>query len=133
MDSSNRRLVDGVDGVLQCRVELLVGLLGVQTLGESTREACDEPVVVGEQLIGLLTGVPAGQGDDTHDPRIVDEVGVQVGLAGNRQLEHDPGVVVKGVDVLTDVPVQQLLGLLLACGVDVHLGFEDRTRPAAHT
>ena len=84
--SGNRRLVDGVDGVLQCRVELLVGLLGVQTLGESTREACDEPVVVGEQLIGLLTGVPAGQGDDTHDPRIVDEVGVQVGLAGNRQL-----------------------------------------------
>ena len=83
-------------------------------------------MVVGEQLIGLLTGVPTGQGDDTHDPRIVDEVGVQVGLAGNRQLEHDPGVVVKGVDVLTDVPVQQLLGLLLACGVDVHLGLEDR-------
>ena len=82
-------LVDLVDRGLQCLVELLVALLGGQVLGKRAAEGSDQSVILGELFTELVPAVPAGQGDDPHHLWVFNEVGVEIGLLRDGQLEND--------------------------------------------
>ena len=66
-------LIDGVER----GVELVVGLLRGEPLGERPGEARDHAPVAGQAIVGLVAGVAAGEGDDTQHLRMRDEVGVE--------------------------------------------------------
>ena len=79
-------------------VELLVGLLGGQPLGEGAGEAGDHAGVAGEAVVGLLAAVATGEGDDAEHLRVGDELGVEPVLLRQGQLEHDLLVGGQGVE-----------------------------------
>src|SRR3954451_8771110 len=84
-----RGLEDLLDRLVQRGVEIGVALLGGEPLGQGPGEAGDHALVLGQLLAGVVAGVPTRQGHHLDDLRMPDEVGVEVGLARDRQLEHD--------------------------------------------
>ena len=82
-------MVDLVDRGLQCLVELFIALLGSQVLGKRAAEGSDQAVVLSELITGLVPAVPAGQSDDPHRLWVFNEIGVEIVLVRDGQLEND--------------------------------------------
>ena len=94
--ASDRR--DG--GVERC-VELIVGLLGAQTLGECPGEAAIMPFWRAKISFDSSAAVP-GKGHDLQHLRVADEIGVEVVDARQRQLQHHFGAVVERIEIAMD-------------------------------
>ena len=79
-----RGAVDVGDRGVEGPIELLVGLLAVEILGQRPREAGDQAVVASEPGVGVGLGVAAGQRDHPQDLGVLDQLGVEVVRAGWR-------------------------------------------------
>src|SRR5215216_2081292 len=68
---------DAADRTVEGRVELVVALLRREALRQRPREAGDHAGIAGQDRVGIVSAVAAGQRDDTDDLRVVDEIGVE--------------------------------------------------------
>ena len=63
------------------------------TLGQRPRETRDDAGVLGKPRIGLFARIAARQRYDTQNTLMIDQFGIDIGLLGQRQLEHDMHVI----------------------------------------
>ena len=89
------------------------------------------PLAAGEARARLVAAVPAGERHDPQHARVRHEVGVEVVVLGERELQHHGLVRAQLVELPEDRGVEQLLGLGLLRALDVDLGLDDRDEPGA--
>src|SRR5687768_1752872 len=87
--SGDRSLEDALDRGVEHRVELVVRLLGAETLGQGPGEAGDHTSVPGEASVGLFSAVSTREGYDPQHLGVLDQLGVKAVLVREGELEHD--------------------------------------------
>jgi hypothetical protein len=118
--------------VLQRRVELVVGLRLGQPFEQPTGEARDHRRVLGQERARFVAAVATGQGQHLQHTRVGGQVGVQAGVRGDGELQHDERVGREGVEVRGDGVVQQRLRLVLVRAGDADLWLDDRHEARRH-
>ncbi len=107
------------------RVELGIGLLGRQALGQRAREAGDHALLPRQAGIGLVTRITARQRHDLQHARMRHEFLVEIVHLRQRELQHHLLVGRQLVQLRQDLGLQQFLGAGLVRGMDVHLRLDD--------
>src|ERR1700716_3679460 len=121
--------VDLVDRLGKGRLEFGVAHRDAKVLDKRAREARDYAVGWGEQLASVATGIAAGESDDPGDTRMIDQRPVEVGNAGQGQLEHYLPAGRQRVGPLFQFVEQDHLGAFLVRAFDRDLRLEDRHQP----
>ena len=125
MSSGNGCPIDGVNGLLEDDVEIVVALAGTQILREGAGEAGDEPVVAREFFVCIVHRVAAAEGDDADDVRVFHDLRIEVVDGRDGDLEHDLGVCGQPRQMFLHAAEHDFLCHCLVGAVDVNLGFED--------
>jgi len=92
VDQNYRRLNDLFDRGVEGGVEIVVALAHVEPLEQGPGEAGDQGVVAGQDLDCLGPAEAAGQGENSEHSDVGHQVGVEVVLARQRQLQDNLGV-----------------------------------------
>src|SRR5215468_10302025 len=79
-----------------------------------------------QSLVAFALCIAAGQRNDSYDLWMTDKIRVQIGLLGQRELEHDQSAVWQSVERLGNCRFEQLLGAGLVRAVNVHFRFDNR-------
>ena len=125
MSSGDGCPIDGVNGLLEDDVEIVVALAGAQILREGAGEAGDEAVVAREFFVCIVHRVAAAEGNDADDVRVFHNLRIEVVDGRDGDLEHDLCVCGQSRQMFLHAAEHDLLCLCLVGAVDVNLGFED--------
>src|SRR5258705_13913686 len=120
------RLKDAVNGCIEHRVELSIGLLGRQPLDQGPGKARHHAVIPPQALVAFLSCIPARQCHHPHDLGMLDELRVQVVLVRQGQLEHDQLPHWQCVELLENRRLEQRFRLAFGGAMDIYLWLDDR-------
>src|SRR4029077_7230878 len=107
-------------------VELSIGLLSRESFGERSGEARDNAVIPAQTVVGFFPGITARQRNYPQDFGMFDELGVEVVLLRERQLEHDQLACWQLIKLLKNSRPEQFFRFRLFRAVNVTLRLDDR-------